>query len=161
MNHKTVSTLLAALLLAAGAYAQGKKSSDDADQKELFNYVLSMDKVQKFSGVTKALQPLAKQHPEIQNDPNDAKSIDELVRKFQRYPDAVAVLSKNGFTPREYIVAMMTTVQATMAVGMKKSGMYKEYPPEMLKTVSKANLDFVDQHWDEFQKLAQMSSDDK
>ena len=161
MNQKTISTLLAALLLAAGAYAQGRKSFDDADQKELFNYVLSMDKVRKLSAATKALEPLAKQHPEIQKDTDDAKSIDALVGKFQKYPDAVAVLAKNGLTPREYIVGLMTTMQAGMAVGFKKSGAIKEYPPEMLKTVSKTNLDFVEQHWDEFQKLAQMSSDDK
>jgi len=120
-----------------------------------------MDKVHKFSEATKALQPLAKQHPEIQNQQDDPKSIDAMVQKFQKYPDAVGALAKNGLTPREYIVAMMTSVQAMMAVGMKKSGAYKEYPPDMLKLVSKANLDFVDQHWDEFQKLVQMSSDDK
>jgi hypothetical protein len=161
VNHKTLSTLLAVVLLAGGAYAQGKKSSDDADQKELFNYGLSMDRVHKFSEATKALQPLAKQHPEIQNQQDDSKSIDDMVQKFQKYPDAVGALAKNGLTPREYIVGMMTTVQALIAVGMKKSGAYKDYPPEMLKTVSKANLDLVDQHYDEFQKLAQMGSDDK
>lgn len=161
MNHKTTPTLLAVILLAAGAYAQGKKSSDDADQKELYNYSLSMDKVQKLAAATKALEPLAKQHPEIQNDHDDAKSIDAMAQKFQKYPDAVGALAKNGLTPREYIVGMMASVQTIMAVGMKKSGTIKDYPPEIYKTISKANLDFAEQHWDEFQKLAQMGSGDK
>jgi hypothetical protein len=52
-------------------------------------------------------------------------------------------------------------VQAAMAVGFKKNGTYKEYPPKMLALVSKANLDFTEQHWDEIQKMAQMGSDDK
>jgi hypothetical protein len=40
-----------------------------------------------------------------------------------------------------------------MVVGFKKSGTYKEYPPEMLKLVSKQNLAFAEEHWDEIQKL--------
>jgi hypothetical protein len=71
----------------------------------------------------------------------------------------MAVLAKNGITPREYAVGIMTLVQAGMAVGMKKSGTYKEYPPQMLKLVSKPNLDFVEQHWDVIQKMTNRSSD--
>ena len=52
-------------------------------------------------------------------------------------------------------------LQATMAVGFKKSGTYKEYPPDMLKQVSKANLDFVEQHWDAIQKMTATPSGDK
>jgi hypothetical protein len=48
-----------------------------------------------------------------------------------------------------------------MAVGFKKSGTYKEYPPDILKLVSKANLDFVEQHWDEVQKLTSSRSSEE
>jgi hypothetical protein len=70
-------------------------------------------------------------------------------------------LSKNGLSPREYAVGIMTLMQAAIAVGSKKQGLYKEYPPEMLKLVSKANLDFVDQHWDVIQKMSGFGSSDK
>jgi hypothetical protein len=46
-----------------------------------------------------------------------------------------------------------------MAVGFKKGGAYKEYPPEALQLVSRQNLDFVDQHFDEIKKLTNMGGD--
>lgn len=155
-----VAAIGACILLTAGANAQNRKSSDDADQKEIYNYVLTMDKVQRMANATKELEALAKQHPELK-DTGSANTLSETVAKLQKYPEAVAVIKKNGFTPREYTVGFMTLVQASMAVGFKKSGTYKEYPPKMLQLVSKQNLDFVEQHWDEIQKLTKMDSDDK
>jgi hypothetical protein len=149
------------ILLAGIATAQTKKRVDDSpDQKELYNYVLTLDKLHKLANATKSLENLGKQHPEL-NDTSKAKTLDETVQKFQKYPEAVAVLKQNGLEPREYVVGMMTMVQAGMAVGLKKSGTYKEYPPDMLKVVSKANLDFLEQHWDEFEKLTKMNAGDK
>lgn len=159
-TNQATAAFGALILLAAGANAQGRKSSDDADQKELYNYVLTMDKLQKMASATKDLEALAKQHPELK-DTGSANTLSETVAKIQKYPEAVAVIKKNGLTPREYMVGFMTLVQASMAVGFKKSGTYKEYPPKMLQLVSKQNLDFVEQHWDEIQKLTKMESDDK
>jgi hypothetical protein len=128
-------------LLTVGAFAQPKgRSTDDPDQKELYNYVLSMDKIQKIANATIAMSEYA-------------KSLDDTVRKLQKYPEVVSILSKNGVAPRDYAVGMFTLLQASIAVGSKKSGLYKEYPPKMLQLVSKANLDFVDQHYEEIQKL--------
>src|SRR5581483_9070225 len=130
---------MAGLLVAAGVSAQSKKdAADDSDQKELYNYVLTMDKLQKWGKITKELEPMAKQHPEMEKT-GDAKNLDEMVKRMQQYPEVVAVMKQNDFTPREYCVFAMTVIQAGMAVGFKKSGQYKEYPPEMLKIVSKPN----------------------
>ena len=159
--RKTITVVLTAVLMAAGTPAQTKNSeTDEAGQKELYNYVLSMDKIQKIASATQALQVVAKQHPEL-NEGGSAKSLDQTVQRFEQYPDAVAILSKNGLTPRKYTVGFMTMLQATMAVGFKKSGTYKEYPPDMLKQVSKANLDFVEQHWDAIQKMTATPSGEK
>jgi hypothetical protein len=70
----------------------------------------------------------------------------------------VAILKKNGLTPREYVVGTKTLIQASMAVGLKKDGTYKEYPPELLKVVSPANLAFVEKHFDEVHKVLRGSS---
>ena len=156
--HTGIMAIAAGAVLVVGAAAQNRSGVNDADQKELYNYVLTMDKIQKIGNATKALEVLAKQHPEIQSEDN-AKTIDDTVKKFQKYPEAVAAISKNGMSPREYTVGVMVVIQAGMAVGFKKSGTYKEYPPEMLKLVSRANLDFTEQHWDEIQKLTNSSSD--
>src|SRR5690348_1345311 len=143
-----IAAATTAILLVAGASAQARKNADSADQKELYNYVLTMDKVKKLAAATTQFQELAKKHPELNEEKQtDSKNLDEMVQKLQKYPDVVAILSKNGLTPREYAVGFMTLMQASMAVGFKKSGTYKEYPPKMLEVVSKANLDFVDQHF--------------
>lgn len=153
LKRHVLGTLIAAGLLSGIAAAQTRsRGTDESGQKELYNYVLTMDKIQRISGATRALEALARQHPEL-NDMNSAKTLDATVQNFQRYPDAVAVVKKFGMEPREYIVGVMTVMQAGMAVGFKKSGTYKEYPPDILKLVSKANLEFVEQHWDEVQKL--------
>ena len=159
-THQAVAVLGACALLSAAHAQSGRSSGNDADQKELYNYVLSMDKIERMAGATKDLEALAKQHPELK-DSGSANTLAETVAKIQKYPDAVSVIRKNGFTPREYIAGFMTLMQASMAVGFKKSGTYKDYPPRMLQLVSKPNLDFVEQHWDEIQKLTRIGSDDK
>lgn len=148
------------VLLAGAASAQVRRSANDPDQKELYNCVLTMDKLQKLENATTALKDLSKKHPEMKDEGN-AKTLDETVQRLQKHSEAVAVLSKNGLSPREYVVGIMTLMQAGMAVGFKKSGTYKEYPPEMLKTVSKTNLDFVEQHWDAIQKMMKPQADDQ
>ena len=137
------------LTLLAFTYAAAQSA---ADQKELYDYVLTMDKAQKIATATQALQPLSKQHPQLTNQ-GDAKSIDESVQNFQKYPDAVAIVGKQGMKPREYIVGMMVLLQVNMAVGFKKQGAFKDYPPDMLKMVSKANLDFGEKNWDKLQAM--------
>ena len=164
IHRRTLSIFLTAALLTTVAMAQGRKRADpdSPDQKELYNYVLTMDKVQRFGSVMKSFQEYSKQHPELNEErSSDAKNLDDMAQKLQKYPEVVAMLSKNGFTPREYAICAMTLMQAGMAVGFKKSGTYKEYPPQMVKLVSKQNLDFVEQHWDAVQKATKTDSDNQ
>jgi len=139
--------------IALHAAPQGGASS--ADQKELFNYTLTMDKIHKLADAQNDLAALQKSNPDLAKamDSDDSSgNLDQLVQKLQKFPPVVAVLKKDGLAPREYIVATMTLIQASMAVGMKKSGTYKDYPPKMLELVSQANLTFLEQHWDDLQK---------
>jgi hypothetical protein len=150
-----------AILLPVLAGAQTRKGADDPDQKELFSYVLTMDKIQKMATATTALTELGKRHPEVKSEASDSKNLDEMEKKLKQYPEVVSILGKNGLAPRDYAVGFMTLLQASIAVGSKKQGLYKEYPPAMLKLVSKQNLDFVDQHYEEIQKAtsAMMAND--
>jgi hypothetical protein len=109
------------------------------------------------SAATQALNELGKHRPEM-NSVRDAKSIDEMVKNLQRYPEAVAEITRGGLTPREYVVCLMTVMQSSIAVGLKKSGTYNQYPPELLQQVSPANLQFTEQHWDQIRSLTPGSS---
>jgi hypothetical protein len=157
-THRVLSAFLAGTLLATVGVGQKKSSDDDADAKEVYNYVLTSDKLQRFDSARKSLQELQKSHPEIKGADDD-ENIGQIVKRLQKYPEVVAVLSRNSFAPREFAVCTLTMVQVMIAVGSKKAGLYKEYPPEMLKSVSKANLDFGEQHWDALQKQSGASSD--
>jgi len=130
----------------------GPALKSTADERELYGFVLTMDKVQRLSGAAKGLHELEKRHPGMSNG-GPSKSIDDMVGSIKKYPDAVAVLSKNGLSPRDYAVGFLTLIQSTMMVGLKKAGTFKTYPPDMLKLVSQANLAFVEQHYAEIQKL--------
>src|SRR5262245_7672731 len=151
MRPHTIALVLGLAGLAATPGAsQGPKST--ADERELYSFVLSMDKVQHLSGAAKGLHALEKKHPGMSNG-ESTKSIDAMVDAIKKYPDAVAVLAKNGLSPRDYAVGFLTLIQSTMVVGLKKAGTFKTYPPDMLKLVSQANLTFVEQHYAEIQKL--------
>ena len=161
-TYRAVALGVIAAFVSCAAGAQTRaRGTDTADQKEIYDYVLTMDKVQRIGNATMALQELSKKHPELNQSNSDSKTLDDTVTKFQSFPEAVAVLNKNGLAPREYVVGFFSILQAGMAVGFKKSGTYKEYPPNMLKLVSKQNLDFVDQHWDEVKKYTGMSTQEK
>jgi hypothetical protein len=152
--RKSLVLLLGGVLTAAAVSAQSKKSSaDEADQKELYNYVLTLDKIRSIAAINKSFEELAKKNPGLKDKEGDAKNLDEMAQKLQKYPEVVAVIEKNGMKTREFAVATMSLLQVGMVVGFKKSGTYKEYPPEMLKLVSKQNLAFAEEHWDEIQKL--------
>jgi hypothetical protein len=151
---------IAALILASSVMVQaapqaGTSGASAADQKELFNYTLTMDKIHKLGDAMKDMEALQKSNPEldksISSDDSEG-SLDQLAAKIQKYPPVVAVLKKDGLTPREYIVVTMTLIQASLAVGLKKAGTYKDYPPKMLELVSQANLTFLEKNWDDVQK---------
>ena len=146
-----------AMLSVAAAAAQSRKAQDSPDQKESYNYVLTMDKVQKLGNATKDLMQLQARYPEMQSGSSDY-NLDQITQQIQKHPNAVAILKKNSLTPREWVVGTRTLIQARMVVGFKKDGTYKEYPAEMLKVVSPANLAFVEKHFDEIHKVLRGSS---
>jgi hypothetical protein len=158
--QRLIALLFAAVLLSMAATAQSSHDISPSDAKEIHDYTLSMDKLHKMAAATTALMDYSKHHPEMK-DAGDSKNLDQMVANIQKYPEAVAAIRQNGMSPREYAVCMMTLMETAMAVGFKKAGTYKEYPPQILETVSKANLDFAEQHWDEIQNLMPKDSGDQ
>jgi hypothetical protein len=154
---KVCLAVLTGLLVLGGqaaATASSKSSQDDADQKELYQYVLTLGKVHKLQAAMGGLASYAQAHHQGSDwdDLSNAKSLGDMVQVLGRHPGWRALLAKNGLTPREYAVGGLTLMQAWMAVSFKKNGTYKQYPPDVLKTVSPANLAFVEKHFDEINK---------
>lgn len=151
-----LAVLTGLLVLGAQAAATGssKPAQDDADQRALYKYVLTMGKVHKLQAAMGALAGYAQAHHQgsAMDDLNNAKSLGDMTAVIGRHPGWRALLAKSGLTPREYAVGSLALMQSWMAVSFKKNGTYKQYPPDVLKTVSPANLAFVEKHFDEINK---------
>lgn len=162
MIHRTrISTWagIAVLLLGAAGMAmqqpaRQRNPPDDADSKEYRNYRLTMDNVTKFAEASKALVKLSHDNPSLEKSMEsqaDAKTIEEAVRTTERFPAVTAAIKSAGLTPRDFVVMTGTLMGAEMAVGMKKQGQIKQYPP----SVSPENTAFVEQNWDRVNAMMQ------
>jgi hypothetical protein len=158
MKHvKVYVTLLAGLVLLSvwpAAARSSDSAQDDADQKELYKYVLTLNKVHQLEAAIRAVTLYAGAHQgdTFGGEINNAKTTNGMVRVIKQHSAYAALISKKGLTPRLYAVGSLTLMQAWMAVSFKKSGTYKRYPPDVLKVVSPADLEFVEKHFDEINK---------
>jgi hypothetical protein len=78
-------------------------------------------------------------------------SIDEIVARIEREPEAKAALAKEGLTPRDFAKTLLTLFQAAMIKGFSQGGQVNmaKLPPG----VNPANIKFVEEHEAELKKL--------
>ncbi|MDP9146109.1 MAG: hypothetical protein M3N22_00495, partial [Acidobacteriota bacterium] len=120
-------------------------------------------KLHKLSDTTRDMKEWEKKHPEAEKEKSDRSleegTIAERAKAIEaKVPEVGAIMRKNGLTLHEYIVAFYVLMQASILVSMKKSS-NKDYTKEETALVSPANLAFVEQHWDELQKMNQDPAD--
>jgi|HubBroStandDraft_6_1064221.scaffolds.fasta_scaffold1180497_1 hypothetical protein len=144
----TVVLLLGAAAISAPQAAPPRGNPPaDADSKEYRSYHLTMENVGKFVAASKALVKLSHDNPDLEKDmesQSDARTIQDAVRTTEKYPAVTAAIKSAGLTTRDFVVMTGTLMGAEMAVGMKKQGQIKQYPP----SVSPENAAFVEQNWD-------------
>ena len=153
-RHLPVAVLLPFLLLVPG-WAQ----KTDKDLLEVQHYTLTMDKVTRASQVTSDAAAAEKADPSLTNsleakdaDDTDHASLDQMADRLASSPTLVAILKKNGFTPREYIVMTMALVQSSMAVYAKpKDETVEQYAAKI--HANPENIVFVQQHAAELQQM--------
>ena len=156
--HKYFAILaISALVAPQPGSAQAKKAAADADQKELYSYVLTVDKLHRLADATRDMKEWQKKNPQAADEKADTSSeegsISQRVKDIEaKAPEFVAIVRKNGLTTREYMVALLVLMQASILVGMKKAT-DTEYSKDATTLVSPANLAFVEQHWEELQKM--------
>jgi len=158
--RRTVASIAALLFAAGAAVAQSSaKKVDSADLKEIRDYRLNMDNVQKFVRVVKAgMNDEGAKKCFHDNEPGNAQSLDAGEKVINSCPAAVTLLKANGLKPREFLVALAAIIGDFTAVSMKKSGAIKEYPPAILPE----NAAFIEQNYDKLQAmLAPLQGDDK
>ena len=95
---------ITALLVPQPASAQAKKADADADQKEFYSYMLTVEKLHKLADATQDMKEWAKKHPETADEKPqismDEGSISEHVKEIEaKVPVISAILRKGMYSP--------------------------------------------------------------
>jgi hypothetical protein len=145
-----VSVAMGAALTTAAP--QAKKSADsDPDIREMRDYRLSMDALQKFSNAYKSMMGDSKAQMCFKDSPpGNEKTLDLGEKKLNECPAAVADLKAVGLKPREFLVLTAHILGDMVAVELKKSGQIKAYPAD---TISPENAAFLDQNYEKMKSL--------
>lgn len=116
----------------------------------LATYELTMERVQKLVAAGRNLAELQARRPELADsvrlqafDPN------AIYEKANSIPDVRDAITRAGMSPREYATATAALMQAAMVRQMRAQGVRPQVQ------VNEANVEFVDEHWDEIILIAQ------
>lgn len=134
---------------APQATAAKKTPANDPDMKEIKEYRLSIEGIQKYVAAFKALVADTSAVCLKEAPPGNAKTLAEGEKILAGCGHAAADISGAGLKPREFLVITGTLMGDIMAVGMKRQGIIKEYP----EIVSAENANFVEQNFDKIQAL--------
>jgi hypothetical protein len=139
------------LLIAALAPAQtGVQKPETADSREIRAYRLNMDVIQRYMGAFKLISNDAAAKKCFENNtPGNAPTLDAGEKRINACPVAVGILKTAGLKPREFMVLTGALFADFIAVGLKRQGTAKEYPP----SISPENAAFIDQNFDKLQAL--------
>ena len=159
-RNAILSCFVALTLLASSTFAAPaqKAAGDDPDAKEIAAYSLSMDGIRHLAAATSELKEWEQKNPDASkgmdgDELKHAGSITEQANIFDRkFPQGTAILKKNGFPTREYLISLYAFVQAAMVVALKKAGQAPSVD-NLAGVVNPTNIDLVEKNWDEVQKL--------
>lgn len=149
MTIQRIAVLVVGGMLAAvGAFAQSG-GQGSADMKEIRDYRLTMDNIQRYLNAFKVINNDAAAKKCGDTAKNDAKTLNDSEKALKSCAAAIADLDKAGIKPREFLVMTGALMNDFMTVGMKKAGQIKQYPP----SISPENAAFIEQNYDKLQAM--------
>ena len=160
MAHaKFLARLALCFFLVAGvpaaAQTPDEKASAEAEKKDVKNFVLTADKLDKYEAAVKAIYKVQKDNPAIKKQMDDEDSrnpsitVAGSVAMIEQYTPIANAIKGAGLTPRDFVVMTYTLINAAAAVQMKKVGTIKEYPD----TVLPENISLVNKNYDRIKKI--------
>lgn len=124
--------------------------AQDKDSREVSAYVLTESGLAKFKQATQNMSAVPGACSKVDDDSDDAKSIDQMAAKLNATPGAQAAIQSAGMTTREYVVFTFSIMQNGMAAwALTQPG--GKLPPG----VSQANVDFYNAHQGELSTIAE------
>jgi hypothetical protein len=147
--------------VAAAAQTPDEKASAEAEKKDVKNFVLTADKLDKYEAAVKAINKVQKDNPSIKKQMDDEDSrnpsntIAGSVALIEKYPPIANAIKGAGLTPHDFVVMTYTLINSAAAAQMKKVGTLKEYPD----TVLPENISFVDKNYERIKKIFNTDTD--
>jgi hypothetical protein len=147
--------------MAAAAQTPDEKASAEAEKKDVKNFVLTTDRLDKYEAAVKAIYKVQKENPAIKKQMDDEDSqnpsitISGSIALIEKYPPIANAIKGAGLTPHDFVVMTYSLINAAAAVQMKKVGTIKEYPD----TVLPENISFVDKNYDRIKKIFNTETD--
>ena len=146
--------LAAVVAMPSLALAQGAGHPDkgpNPDEPAIHDYVLTMDKIKKYSEVSKKLEAAAKSDPAMAAEMKKIEDADvynvDKAAMMEKSPRIAAALMSNGITARDFVLTPMTAFTAAIGIAAEDA---KKQPPAYINPV---NIKFVREHKDELEKL--------
>jgi hypothetical protein len=90
--------------------------------------------------------------------PNDSQTLADMEAGIKKVPQAVAILAREGITPREYTLCMMALLQSAMIEGFSQG---KADLNNLPAGVNPENVRFVREHKAELEALQKMMANEK
>jgi len=148
--------LLLALLLAVAplaVQAQDGPSLPAADQQAIQQYTLTEDVFNRLIAATKEARA-AGIKPAQPGDPSKIHNLDDLANQAVGTDPRIApIITKNGFTPREFMLANIALMNAAIAVQAQSN---PEVAAQIDKSkINQANVTFFQAHQDKIMALMQ------
>jgi hypothetical protein len=147
--------------VAAAAQTPDEKASAEEEKKDVKNFVLTADKLDKYEAAVKAVYKVQKDNPAVKKQMDDEDSqnpsitIAGSVALIEKYPPIANAIKGAGLTPHDFVVMTYTLINSAAAVQMKKVGTIKEYPD----TVLPENISFVHKNYERIKKIFNSDTD--
>jgi hypothetical protein len=128
----------------------------EVDSAAIANYRLDMDKVRGLQRAAVNLHELQQRRPELaQRMESDNLDWSEIKARIDREPEVRRAIESAGISSRDYVLGMMSLIQASMAHELSKAGMNAP------AGVSEHNRRFMAEHEAEVREVMEaMPSDD-
>ena len=155
--NRAVLRLFSLLIVVAAACLSPAQSTKLAakgpnpDEPAIHDFILTMDKVNKYAALSKKLQAAAGSDPVMAAEMKKVEDTDvylmEKAALMEKSPHTAAFLKANGMTAREFVLIPMTVITAGMANATQD---LKGKPPAF---VNPANMQFARDHKADLEKL--------
>jgi hypothetical protein len=113
---------------AQAAHKSAGPELPPGDKQMLLTYRLSMDKLNRLVAATEKFRQLEKSNPKLaeslerQQEQDKNESLSAKIAKLEKVPQVRSTLASSGITARDYILSLLTVMNAGASVQIKKMG---------------------------------------